>query len=204
LEEIEAVLATNPVIRQAVVVERDGRLVAFYAPASVQTAAVDFRQYLRQWLPEYMIPQQYVEITAFPLTSSGKVDRRALLALAPAAVTEVEGGGKTLPRTTQERVLADICGSVLRQDAVFADDNLFDLGLDSLRLFQIVARAKDQGLHLTAKQILVGQSVAGICSKLASAEEKSEGNGPVLAPVQRDKYRFRRTGATGVTNNGDG
>ncbi len=189
LGEIESVLASHPGVGQAVVVERDARLVGYIVPvAGRSTPAGDLRHHLRQWLPEYMIPQQYVELDTLPLTPSGKVDRRALPAPPAEAVT---GSGKTPPRTPQEQALAQICAGVLQQATVYADDNLFDLGLDSLRLFQIVARGKDRGLNLTAKHIFTGQTVAAICAELAQAEGRTA-NEPTLAAVRRDNYRFRR------------
>ena len=148
----------------------------------------ELRRHLAGLLPGYMVPSAFVVLDALPQTPNGKVDRRALPA--PARTTEAASAGKP-PSTPQERTLAEISAAVLNKPTVYADDNLFDLGADSLRLFQIVARARDAGLNVTVKQILTGQTIAAICAGLATAAAPAAPV-PTLTSVNRDQYRVGR------------
>jgi amino acid adenylation domain-containing protein len=80
LEEIQVVLAQHPAVRDSVVMARDADLVAYVVPSGRAPAAAALRAFLRERLPDYMIPAAFETLAAFPLTPSGKVDRRALAA----------------------------------------------------------------------------------------------------------------------------
>src|SRR6185369_4167073 len=80
LGEVEAALSRHPGVRECAVLARETRLVAYVAPA--QSAAA-LRTFLRESLPEHMVPSGFVFLDALPLTASGKLDRRALSGLAP-------------------------------------------------------------------------------------------------------------------------
>ena len=190
LGEIEASLVSHPRVEQAIVVERDSQLVAYCVFSKNDPAQKnELRDHLRQWLPEYMIPQLFMKLPALPLTPNGKVDRLALPK--PDGDVAVMSRGKQKPHTPNEQTLAVICESVLKHDTIFADDNLFDLGADSLRLFQIVSRAKDAGMNLTMKQILKCQTVAAICAELGNVESTGVSEGVAIMPVKRESYRFK-------------
>src|SRR6185369_2647595 len=83
------------------------------------------RDYLKECLPEYLVPSTWMVLQQLPLTPNGKLDRRAL---PPPQSRGEELGEYTAPRTELERVLADIWAEVLRVDRVGAHDNFFDLG----------------------------------------------------------------------------
>jgi hypothetical protein len=83
---------------------------------------------------------------------------------------------------------------VLKVKKVGIHDSLFDLGADSLQVFQIVTRAKDASLQLTPKQILAGRSIAVICADLEMAGCATPyADGPPLVAVSRDRYRVPRS-----------
>lgn len=144
LGEIEAVLERQPSVRQAIVVARedvpgDKRLVAYIAVAMGQTPhSRTLREKLRATLPEYMIPAVFVFIDKFPMTPNGKVDRNALPM--PGSRRPQLPNDYIAPRTSNEERLAAICAEVFRVDRVGLQDNFFDLGADSIKLAQVVAR----------------------------------------------------------------
>jgi amino acid adenylation domain-containing protein/non-ribosomal peptide synthase protein (TIGR01720 family) len=143
LGEIESQLQQHPDVDQAVVkllpdVAHELRLVAYLMPTAPPTA--DLRQFLASRLPIYMIPGVYVEVSQFPLTPNGKVDRNAL------ANPERSRPATTalLPQTDVERSLAEIWQTVLQIDTVGIDDNFFDLGGHSLRMVQLHSAVRDR------------------------------------------------------------
>jgi amino acid adenylation domain-containing protein len=172
--EIEAVLARKAGIVSAVILREDvpgePRLVCYcVTPASEPPVpSRELRALLAQDLPDYMVPTAWVNLSALPLNSSGKLDRAALPApVAEVASPEVE---RTMPRTALETKLAGIWREVLRRDDIGVDDDLFDLGADSLAIFKITGRARREGLKLAARDIFRNRTIAGIAAALAEAE----------------------------------
>jgi amino acid adenylation domain-containing protein/non-ribosomal peptide synthase protein (TIGR01720 family) len=137
-------------------------------------------------LPRYMVPSTVVVLDALPLTSNGKIDRRALPA--PEVVRAAEG--YVAPTTDTERVLVDIWSEVLRRERIGVHDNFFDLGGDSIMSIQIIARAAQRNLHLTARQLFMHQTVAELArvagtGGIATADQGPVSGQVVLTPVQR-------------------
>ena len=98
------------------------------------------KAYLRQRLPEYMVPSMVISLAALPRTTTGKVDRKGL----PRPVEEVgEDGKTTLPQTILERELAEVWGAILGLRSVGIDTNFFDLGGTSIHLVRVLARARE-------------------------------------------------------------
>jgi hypothetical protein len=143
-EEIEAVLDEHPAIRRAVVVARemgpgDLRLVAYvmYAEGNELTIS-ELRRFLRERLPEYMIPSLAVTLERIPLTPNGKLDRNALPdpfvhASRPAHAFEDPAPGA-------EAFIAGLWRQLLKVERIGAEDNFFELGGHSLLALQFVAR----------------------------------------------------------------
>jgi SAM-dependent methyltransferase len=132
--------------------EAGGHVLIAQAPQSspfkpAHTSEDDLRAYLRERLPEYMIPSAFVILDSMPLTSNGKVNRRALPA--PARGRQRLSGEFVAPRNREEKVLADIWANVLNLHQVGIDDNFFELGGDSILSVQAVARANQSGIKLT-------------------------------------------------------
>ncbi|HKH48849.1 MAG TPA: amino acid adenylation domain-containing protein, partial [Thermoanaerobaculia bacterium] len=146
--EIEAAFAAHPEVAAAVVVPREEhpggrRLIAWVVP--VEGTEVDpreLRSFLAGRLPDFMIPSAIVPIASFPLTPSGKVDRRALARRAPGVPAE-SAAGLIAPRTATEEALARIWAGVLGVERVSVADHFFDLGGHSLLGTQVVARVRD-------------------------------------------------------------
>lgn len=173
LGEIEATLAQHPNVKQVAVVLRqahsgDRRLVAYLAPIEDPPPSPnELRIFLAKSLPHAMLPSTYVVLDAFPLTPSGKVDRRALSAPHTTPRPHPDSsfqGPRTEPRTNAERTLVTIWQQVLSVEQVGVNDNFFELGGDSILGIQIIARAADAGLHLTPKQLFEAPTVAGLAA----------------------------------------
>ena len=132
LGEIEAALNEHPSVGQAIVMAREDepgekRLVA-YLVAGGEVATQELREYLTAKLPDYMVPSAFVQVEQIPLTSNGKVDRRAL----PRPEANASRGGYVAPRTQVENVLCEIWSEVLGVERVGVEDNFFELGGDSI------------------------------------------------------------------------
>jgi amino acid adenylation domain-containing protein len=171
LTEIESVLMELPEILEAVVIvhteaELDKRLVAYLGiPGLYQPSVADLRSYLKERLPEHMIPSSFIFLDSLPRNPNGKIDRLSLPA--PEAKSIEREGEIVEPRDEKERVLASIWSDVLRVKAISVFDDFFELGGDSILSIQIIARAKEAGLRVTPNQLFEYRTIA----KLASVAE---------------------------------
>jgi amino acid adenylation domain-containing protein/non-ribosomal peptide synthase protein (TIGR01720 family) len=120
----------------------------------------NLRAYLEDRLPSYMIPSAFVLLDELPLTPNGKVDRWALPAPAPAGFADAF----TAPATAAEASMAQIWSQVLGLEQVGVNDNLFELGGDSILSIQIIARANQAGFQLTPKDIFQHPTVAELAA----------------------------------------
>jgi amino acid adenylation domain-containing protein/non-ribosomal peptide synthase protein (TIGR01720 family) len=195
--ELEAALKQHPQVRDCVVVARQDRpgtrrLVA-YLVLHTDLAGSELRQYLAASLPEYMLPAAFVFLDALPLTSNGKVDRRALPA------PEDSHGGQpeadACARTPIEATLARIWVQVLGLERAGRDDNFFALGGDSISSMQVVHRVQEAGLQVTARQLFQHQTIAQLARVVtpapprpAAPREHITGAIP-LTPMQRWFFR---------------
>ena len=190
LGEIEGTLRQHPAVREAIVkVQEDGpekRLVAYVAAEEeARPTANEMRGFLKDKLPEHMVPAVFVLLDAFPLTANGKVDRRAL----PTS----EGRRPELDeafvacRTPTEELLADIWRQVLGVEQVGIYDNFFQLGGHSLLATQVVSRIREAfQVEMPLRRLFETPTIAG----LAESIEGGRGTGlqaPAIVPVPRDR-----------------
>lgn len=146
LAEIESALFALESVSQAAVVAHESpsdsqRLIAYIVPASPSPPTrKELRQALCERLPHYMIPSTFVCLPAFPLTPTGKVDRRSLPP--PDEFHAEQGEAFTAPVTAVEKLLATIWEQVLDVRPVGLHDNFFELGGHSLLAMQIVSRVQ--------------------------------------------------------------
>src|SRR6185369_13211570 len=137
LGEIESALNQHDAVREVAVVARedvhdDKRLVCYLVPVQGAEPAVDeLREFLRQRLPDYMIPATFVFMDALPLTTNGKLDRRALPA--PGQDRPVLEESYIAPSSKLESVLAAMWSDILGLERIGVHDNFFDLGGDSIK-----------------------------------------------------------------------
>ncbi|MDF2582289.1 MAG: linear gramicidin synthetase subunit, partial [Mycobacterium sp.] len=186
LGEVRTALAGVDGVDQAVVIARedrpgDKRLVG-YVTGTVDPAQA--RTTLAARLPGYMVPTAVVVLPELPLTSSGKLDTRALPA------PEYTAGESRAPGTATEELLAGIYAEVLGLERVGVDDSFFELGGDSIMSMQVAARARAAGLTCRPRDIFVEETVARLARVVAAtgadAGPADEGIGAVTAtPIMR-------------------
>ncbi|WP_394838616.1 amino acid adenylation domain-containing protein [Pendulispora rubella] len=182
LGEIETALRLHPAVREAVVLVRSERLVA-YLLAEGELDAAGLRAFLRETLPEAMVPPAFVFLDALPLTSSGKLDVRALPA--PDFSGQATGRGGA-PRNPTEELLAGIWGDVLGSSAVGIRDDFFELGGHSLLAVQIAARAREVfGKEVPIRWLFEAPTVEGLAARIARVDAAAQA-APVV-PVPRDR-----------------
>src|SRR6185295_6862686 len=148
--EVEAALAGHPVVREAAVVVRgEGaarRLVACIVAADPEIAAPALdealRGHLRERLPAYMIPAGFLLVASFPLTPSGKVDRRALARHGAEPAAGAGDAGRVPPRTPFEEMVAGLWAEALGTGPLGAHDHFFELGGHSLLATRVVSRLR--------------------------------------------------------------
>lgn len=109
-----------------------------------------------------MMPAVFICLEAFPLTPSGKIDRKSL----PEPVEVRQLPGYVAPRNKEEQILASIWQDVLGITKVGAYDNFFDLGGASIQSIQVVAKANISGLRLQVEHIFEYQTIAGLAAYL--------------------------------------
>ncbi|HYW05316.1 MAG TPA: amino acid adenylation domain-containing protein, partial [Longimicrobium sp.] len=184
LGEIESVLARHPAVREAVVVARseggpDAWLAAYVvARGEGVPGAAELRAHLGATLPEYMVPSAFVVLDALPLTSTGKVDRRALPA--PDPVARGEGGADSEgPRTPVEEVLAGIWAEVLGVERVGVHDDFFAFGGHSLRAMQVTARVREVlRVSVPLRALFEDATVAGLAVHVERLLRDGDGDAP--------------------------
>ncbi|ARV58848.1 hypothetical protein BZZ01_09555 [Nostocales cyanobacterium HT-58-2] len=194
LGEIEAILNTHPQIQQSVVIateELSGnkRLVAYMVGLEESPSSSQIREYLKQWLPEYMVPSAFVTLDTLPLTVNGKIDRLGL----PAPDGEITRVREYVePRTVIEQTLTSIWQELLLVEKVSIFDNFFEIGGDSILSIQVVSRAKKSGIQITPKQIFQHQTIAELARVANTIVAVSAQQGIVtgIAPLTPIQYLF--------------
>ena len=181
--EISSVLNRHQDVRTSLVVARedvpgDKRLVAYMV---LHDGAVlshsEVRDFLRSYLPEYMLPSVFVRLVAFPLTAHGKIDRAALPA--PEAANMLQEEGSAADGTPIERRVAEILGELLNLEEIDIDDNFFLLGGHSLLGAQLMARLRDAfGVAIGLRSLFEAPTVAALSAEITRLLEHQESSGP--------------------------
>ncbi|HEU4595768.1 MAG TPA: amino acid adenylation domain-containing protein [Pyrinomonadaceae bacterium] len=192
LGEIESALREYEAVSEAVAVVRedgpgDKRLVAYVVAGEGEGAALapGLRAYLRERLPEYMVPSAFVVLDELPLTRNGKIDRKAL----PAPERAAGSNEYVAPRTEVEEALARIWAEVLKVERVGVNDNFFELGGHSLLAMQLISRVREMfDNDFPVRAVFESPTVAEMAealSPLGAKEDVGEG-GPVIERVARE------------------
>jgi len=142
----------------AAVLHGDDLVGYIAAPEGTVESMSGLRTKLREELPDYMVPAYILRLDALPRTQNGKIDRKALPR--PDSAHALPERVIVAPRTPLEVRLATIWGEVLQTGEIGIHDNLFALGADSIDLFRIAARTRDQGLGLGAAQLMRHPTIA--------------------------------------------
>ncbi len=191
LGEIEAVLRRHPAVADGVVVpwesERGRQLVAYCVPAAADIRASELRRFLREHLPEYMIPSAFTLLPALPLSAHGKVDRRALPP--PELSRREEDRALVPPRTPLEERIGAVFREVLRVEAVGVEDHFFELGGHSLLAVKVVARLREAlRMELPLRLLFEQPTIAGLAERIEQARlSLPEGDGAPLSLASREQ-----------------
>jgi|688.fasta_scaffold06795_6 amino acid adenylation domain-containing protein len=184
LGEIEAVLNAHPQIQQAVVIVTediygDKRLVAYLVKSDESLTNKQIRDFLKQQLPEYMLPSVFVTLDTIPLTPNGKIDKKAL-PIPDGVSREVE---YIAPRTPSEEIIANIFATVLNQQNIGINDNFFSLGGHSLLATQLISRLRLAfNVEIPLRAVFESPTVTQL--DIAIAQLRSQERGLILPPIQ--------------------
>jgi amino acid adenylation domain-containing protein len=172
--EVEAVLAAHPAVGACVVAAREetpgeARLVAYTVAAAGARApsADELRAFVRERLPEHMVPLAWVALQALPLSPSGKIDRKAL----PAPGRGRTGTAYVAPRSEVEQTLERIWAEVLDVERVGVHDDFFALGGYSLLAVQVAARVQQAfGVSLPLHTLFQATTIEALSRRIAHAQ----------------------------------
>ena len=187
LGEIEAVLLKHQGVKQAAVIaltdERGDKSLAAYV---VGTAEGDeLRRYLRENLPDYMLPSAIIGLPKLPLNANGKIDRQAL-----PKPEDVKAATKepVAARTPSEEVVASIWAEVLRREGLGVEDNFFEIGGHSLLATQIASRLREHfKTPVPVRAVFESPSIAELAKRMDSARREEQGMiPPAIIPVPRN------------------
>lgn len=192
--EIESKLSGHPGIKEASVIVREDkpgnqRLAAYVVVKKNETVSDDdLKNFLRESLPEYMVPNAFVFLEQLPILPNGKIDRAALPF--PEVNFITEGNEFTEPKLPVETILANIWKEVLGLERISINDNFFRLGGDSIISIQIISKANQMGVKITPKQIFKHQTISSLANVAEYSVEQTAEQGIVtgqipLTPIQR-------------------
>lgn len=176
LGEVEAALGKHEHVEQCVAIVRkddvgQNRLLAYVVTSQATDSAV-LRDHLKQWVPEYMIPEAVMSLERIPLTPNGKIDRKAL----PDPDQTVAGGNITKPRHAADAALVQIWEDVLHLTGLGIDQNFFELGGHSLKTIQVRARIKKQfGVDIPLHLLFEHQTIRELSELVGDAPLSSAG-----------------------------
>ena len=210
LGEVEEVLNQHPAVQAAAVIDREDvpgqkRLVAYivqneqfrsngglpalesslnFQPQSKLVPQI--RSFLKQKLPDYMMPSAFVLLDALPLTPNGKIDRRSLPIPDPNRLDLEQSF--VAPRTPQEEILASIWAEVLGLERVGIWDNFIELGGHSLLAIQIISRVRGTlQVELPLRSLFEAPTVAELATQLEKAQQEPGLQAPPLQRISRDQ-----------------
>ncbi|PFO64635.1 non-ribosomal peptide synthetase, partial [Bacillus cereus] len=187
--EVELQLLKVPSVNEAIVIVREDEVgqkhLCTYFVAEKQLTVNNLRDVLSQELPAYMIPSYFVQLAHMPLTSNGKIDRKAL----PEPEQNLQIGTEYVaPQTPVEEILVSIWQTVLGVPQIGVLDNFFDLGGDSIKSIQVSSRLYQAGYRVDMKNLFKYSTVASLSpyvEKITRVAEQGEVIGEAkLTPIQ--------------------
>ncbi|MEL6440609.1 MAG: amino acid adenylation domain-containing protein [Cyanobacteria bacterium J06621_8] len=170
LGEIEAILNRHPNIKASVAVVNGDRLIAYIIVSETEG---NFRQFLADKLPSYMIPAYIIQLESFPLTPNGKIDRKAL-PLPDAVEDEKDNKSLIAPQTATEEVLLGIWQEVLNRRQISINSNFFDLGGHSLLVTRVISQVrKALAIELPLRSLFEHPTISDLGQVIDSGQEYS-------------------------------
>ncbi|MEH2199893.1 non-ribosomal peptide synthetase [Nostoc sp.] len=190
LGEIEAILATHPDVWETVVVVRedepgDKRLVAYVVAKTAQSLSTSqLRRFLSEQLPSYMVPSAFVVLPSLPLTSNGKIDRKALPVPVSREGLEVNF---VAPHTPEEEILVKIWADILKVDQVGIHDNFFELGGNSLLGTQVISRLRTAfSINLSLHRLFISPTVAELAHNIEVVRIATENEDDLMTDTEEE------------------
>ena len=189
LGEIESLLSTHPEIRETVVVAREDQpsnkqLVAYVVSdlSPELNLSQTLREYLKEQLPEYMVPSAFVELEKLPLTPNGKIDRKAL----PAPDWNQRSSDQFIPPTTPtQQILASIWQDTLKIEAIGLTDKFFELGGHSLLATQIISRIRETfSIDLPLRSLFEAPTLEALAAEIESNQQSEI---TPITPISREE-----------------
>jgi amino acid adenylation domain-containing protein len=175
--EIESVLIQHAAVREAVTLAQEDEvgekyLIAYIVAVQMPISRTsELRNFLKEKVPEYMVPSAFVFLEAMPLTPNGKLDYNALPALDQSS--HELGERYVAPRTLVEELIAEIWAEVLKRDKVGIHDNFFELGGHSLLATRVISRAhKIFEVEVPVRILFEHPTIAGLALQIAQAEAR--------------------------------
>ncbi len=202
LGEIEKHLLKYKGIKEVAVVSKpetnDDYIILAYFVADSEISAYDIKENLKLMLPDYMIPSYFIQLDKMPLTLNGKIDKKSL---PHPEVLRAEEEGMTLVSDI-EREMMDIWAQVLNTDKIGRRTNFYEIGGDSIKAMQVVAKINQKGYNCKIKDFLMSPVIEEIASVLesrpiGSMNQQSLVEGDVmLAPVHQAAFSMEGFNAT--------
>ena len=194
LGEIETVLGQHPQIQQVLAIaledtRGDKYIAAYVTNDSENLTTKEIREFLKQRLPEYMLPSAYIILKAFPLTSNGKIDRRALKA---PNLEELRQNTFVAPRNPTEEIIASIIANVLGLEQIGIHDNFFELGGHSLLATRVVSKLSEAfTTEIPLRRLFESPTVAELAQLITSLSPTDSTKLPPTIPsVSQDRHEF--------------
>lgn len=174
LVEIEKMLVMYPLISNAIVTDfydlnNKKKLCAYYIGENSVTKK-EIKEYLRKVLPLYMIPDVYIKVNDFKMTINGKVDKKSLPD--PNKIVTENETEYIEPKTETEKKLANIWGDILNIKNISIEDNLFELGADSLSIIEFQTLTMNENLNINAQDIYINQTIKKLAEKVENNNSK--------------------------------
>ncbi|NBI30069.1 non-ribosomal peptide synthetase [Chengkuizengella marina] len=200
--EIESQILTHPNIKETVVVvyeQNQSKPLCAYLVLEKELSLLEVKEYLKERLPEYMVPSSFVFMDKLPLNPNGKIDRKAL----PEPKLNIEQ--EIIPPTTElEEILVEIWEKVLGVEPIGTHHNFFELGGDSIKAIQMVSKLNSQGYTVTVKDLFQNPEIIKL-SKYVQLDKREANQAIVendveLSPIQKwffdsdftDKHHFNQ------------
>ncbi|MCP3742349.1 amino acid adenylation domain-containing protein [Rossellomorea sp. BNER] len=204
LKEIEAALLRYPNIKETVVMVNEskehGKYLCAYVTVTSALEKVKLKEYLKESLPEYMVPSFIKVIENIPLSRNGKVDRKSLPEL---TTNDLIYGKYEAPRNQTETKLAELWNDVLGTNRVGIEDNFFELGGDSLKLIKLLSRTKDIfGIEIELNRLYKSPTIEFMAKYILNEEYSSKYGVDMLQLLNKkqDKniFAFPAVGGFGI------
>ncbi len=197
IEEIEALFRKITTVIDCVVITQTISKRTFLVAFVVETSAtheklsvIDYKNYLAESIPYYMIPEQIIRVDEIPLTSNGKADFKALNNILEEDIrTRTEEIGNDTEENKLLQVLKEVWKDVLKLDVISNEDSFYEIGGDSIKAAQIVSKLKEKGIGLSIKEILTYNTLVQISAFLSSVSVNRKDKKVIEKPLEGERMK---------------